>query len=200
MKTIEINENQELLSFIKKDCITKGFPIEGINFIDIFPLMQQCYPADIEASGMKMESVVFLPEARGFLYYTWAKQFGSVIPCRKSGKLPGELWEIVYEKEYGADKLYFQKAALESAVRRAAKNGNVIEVSIFDDILATGGTMAALINAVNAMTVEVDGVAYNLKVKSVGCYIELTELPGRALLEGLGVDVFTVYRLNTEEL
>lgn len=176
------------------------FPKKGITFIDIFPLMQKYFPADMEASGIKPESVIFVPEARGFLFYSWCKQFGSVIPCRKSGKLPGELLEVSYEKEYGSDKLFFQKRALEDAVLAAPDKGDTVNVSIFDDLLATGGTITALIKAINAMKIEVGGRSYSLNVKSVGCYIELTDLPGRALLENMGVEVHTIYKLDTEKL
>lgn len=198
MKTVQ--KESEFIEFIKRHCITMDFPKKGITFIDIFPLMQKNFPADMEDSGIKPESVIFVPEARGFLFYSWCKQFGSVIPCRKSGKLPGELLEVSYEKEYGSDKLFFQKRALENAVLAAPDKGDTVNVSIFDDLLATGGTMAALIKAINAMKIEVGGRSYSLNVKSVGCYIELTDLPGRALLENMGVEVHTAYKLDTEKL
>jgi adenine/guanine phosphoribosyltransferase-like PRPP-binding protein len=92
-------------------------------------------------------------------------------------------------KEYGEDNLFFRKSDLQNA---KVTNG-VIEISILDDILATGGTALEMANHLEALTVEKDGVEYPVKVKEFIFLADLSFLGGRELLE----KVAPVYSLIT---
>lgn len=104
-------------------------------------------------------------ESRGFLLAPMMasclnKPFG---PIRKKGKLPGDVFSIKYDLEYGSDSLEVQKDSLPI-------NSKCL---IVDDLLATGGTMAA-----SKKLIEMSGS----KVTSCLVVIELTDLKGREKL------------------
>ena len=146
----------------------KDFPIEGIMFRDITPLM-----ADGEAFaevtnqmiGFANEvkaDVVVGPESRGFIFgcpVAYAKNIGFV-PVRKPGKLPRETASFKYDLEYGQNELHIHKDAIKPGQR----------VLIVDDLLATGGTIEATINLVKQLGGEVAGCCF---------LIELSDLHGR---------------------
>ncbi|GMR52975.1 hypothetical protein PMAYCL1PPCAC_23170, partial [Pristionchus mayeri] len=148
------------------------FPKKGIDFRDIMPLMRQpklvgrlCQAvADHIQSRGGVQAVVGL-EARGFLFGPQVAQILDVpfVPIRKAGKLPGECVAAAYAKEYGEDKIEVQKGAISPGDR----------VLIIDDLLATGGTLAASIDLIT----KVQGV-----VAEAFVIIELAGLCGRAKL------------------
>ena len=108
----------------------------------------------------------------------------NVIPLRKKGKLPfskGDLVQVEIMKEYGPDHVYFRRSDLAAS----HPEGDVIELTFFDDILATGGTALGLAKGLNAQTVVIDGKEYPVKVKEFVFLVEIDDLPGRARLEGL---------------
>ena len=122
------------------------FPIKGVNFVDIIPLMQdkEVFRTLVdELEALCTTPNVAAPEARGFLFaapmlYAPGK-VQNVIPLRKKGKLPfaeGDLMQVQIMKEYGPDHVYFRRSDLEAGI---PENG-ALEISFFDDILATGGT------------------------------------------------------------
>ena len=93
----------------------KDFPVEGIEFIDVMPLLMQknvykeiidCFIEDIKDKNV---DYIIAPEARGFLLgsaISYVLNIGC-IPVRKKGKLPPTTIEslVEYEKEYGKDYL-----------------------------------------------------------------------------------------------
>ena len=93
---------------------------------------------------------------------------------RKKGKLPGDIIGHEYELEYGTDTIEIQSDAVEKGQR----------VVILDDLLATGGTMAASIELIKKAGIEVVGAA---------CIIELTFLDGRSKLNGIPFDALMAY-------
>lgn len=106
-------------------------------------------------------------EARGFIFGPpIALALGlPFVPLRKPGKLPGKTVSIAYELEYGTDRLEMHADAVAPGAR----------VLLVDDLVATGGTLAAgiaLLEQVGAVAVECAAV------------IELPELNGRAKLGG----------------
>lgn len=167
------------------------FPIKGVNFVDVLPLLQdketfRCLTHDLAALCTTPNLVA--PEARGFLFATpmlYAPgQIQNIITLRKKGKLPfsqGDLEQVEIMKEYGPDHVYFRKSDL-SASRPV---GDVIELTFFDDILATGGTAMGVAKDLNALTVEVDGKRYPVKVKEFVFLVEIDDLPGRKRLESI---------------
>lgn len=149
------------------------FPIEGILFRDITPLMQNgeafLYAVKQLADFAKAKGadVIVGPEARGFLFGTpVAAMLGlGFVPVRKPGKLPRETVDFEYDLEYGSNTLSIHKDAIKPGQK----------VVIIDDLLATGGTVEASIKLVESLGGEVVGC---------GFVIELEDLKGRELLKG----------------
>ena len=152
------------------------FPVEGILFRDITPLMQEPaafrYVIDRMAEYYEGQGidVILGIEARGFLIgaplaYRIGKPF---VPIRKEGKLPYETRSMKYALEYGQNVVEVHTDAVSKGQRAI----------ILDDLLATGGTMAAGAELVESMGGEVAGL---------GAVIELIDLDGRERLSGYGV-------------
>ena len=137
----------------------KNFPIEGIEFIDITPLILQKETFEeivdkfVEELQIKNIDYIVAPEARGFL-------FGAVlahklkigcIPVRKKGKLPPTTVEVTfdYEKEYGKDQLELPKLVNTTYINK--------NFYIIDDIYATGNTMRAIIDTIKNLGGNVIG-------------------------------------------
>ena len=127
-----------------KECVRviEDFPKEGISFKDITTLLKDGkalkYSIDkiVEDLKDKQIDIVVGPEARGFLIGTpvaYALEAGFV-PVRKPGKLPAEVERFEYDLEYGSNILEVHKDAIKPGQR----------VAIVDDLLATGGTEAAI--------------------------------------------------------
>ena len=144
----------------------KNFPVEGIEFIDITPLILQKESLQeiLNKFKEKLENqkidYIVAPEARGFLFGTALANLLNIgcIPVRKKGKLPPTTVECTfdYEKEYGKDQLELPKL-----VNDTYKNKNFY---IIDDIYATGNTIKAIQNAIenNGGNVIGKGVVMNI--------------------------------------
>ena len=145
----------------------KNFPKEGIEFIDIMPLIiqKQTFNEIIdkfvkEIQDKKVEYIAGA-EARGFMIGTAvANQLNiGFIPVRKAGKLPPKTVEkqFVYEKEYGKDKMELPKLVNEEYAGK--------RIYIMDDIYATGNTMKAIKQAIEDVggIVVGQGVIMNIK-------------------------------------
>lgn len=154
----------------------QDFPIEGILFRDITPLMasgeafgEVCNQMTEFAKGVGA-TIIVGPESRGFIFgCPVAKDLGiGFIPVRKPNKLPRETVSIKYDLEYGSNELHMHADSI--------KKGD--KVLIIDDLLATGGTVDAAIKLVEKMGGEVVGCAF---------LIELVDLKGRDLLKGYNV-------------
>lgn len=155
------------------------FPKPGINFYDITTLLKDPagWRATIDAlkghyNGTPVDVVVGV-EARGFFFapaIAYALGAGFV-PVRKPGKLPAETETVEYALEYGTDRLQMHKDAIQPGQR----------VLIIDDVLATGGTAAA----VAQLAEKLGGTVLGL-----GFLIELDFLNGRSKLDGR--DVFSL--------
>lgn len=148
------------------------FPKKGILFRDITPLLQngKMFGEVIKYfaaryRGKKISAVACI-ESRGFIFGSaLAYELGvGFIPLRKPGKLPYDTYKMKYDLEYGTSTLEIHKDAL--------KHGD--RVVLIDDLLATGGTMAAavkLVKKLGAQVVETDFI------------IELAALKGKSKLE-----------------
>ena len=149
----------------------KDFPIEGIEFIDINPLIIQ---KDVfneivikfaeEISNKDIDFIVG-PEARGFLFGSAVAnklQIG-FIPVRKKGKMPPTTVEssFEYEKEYGKDVLELPKL-----VNEDYKNKNFY---IIDDIYATGNTARSIKDAIENLGGNVKGIGVILNIDELNC-------------------------------
>lgn len=164
------------------------FPIKGIQFKDITTALDNPeglrWMRDEIAKRYKdlgITQVVGI-ESRGFILApAVAVEIGAgFVPIRKPGKLPAETVEISYAKEYGTDVIQIHKDAL---------NEKDV-VLLHDDILATGGSMAAAIDLVRKLGV---------KKIYVNCLIELEGLPGRKILAEKGVEVDCLFGIEVDE-
>ena len=167
------------------------FPIEGVNFVDIMPFIQdkELLRGITRDLGVLCASPnLAAPEARGFLFaapmLVECPNVANVIPIRKKGKLPhsgDDLVRVEIEKEYGKDEVFFRK----SDIAAGRPNGDTFELTFFDDILATGGTAKGIVEALESITLDVDGKPFHIKVTDFVFLVEITDLPGRELLEPL---------------
>ena len=158
------------------------FPIKGILFRDITPLLQdaKAFRAAIDMmaapyADQKIDRIVAI-EARGYILGApLAYRLGAgFIPVRKPGKLPYDKINVDYALEYGTNTLEMHKDALAHGERAL----------IVDDLLATGGTAAATKSLLEELGAEVVGFAF---------LIELAALGGRAKLAGTDVRSFITY-------
>ena len=160
---------EELKQLIRE---VPDFPKPGILFYDITTLMKnaQGLRRVIDAfaerfADQKIDVVVGI-EARGYFFApAVALALGTgFVPVRKPRKLPCEIefWE--YDLEYGTDRLEIHKDAIENGQR----------VLVVDDVLATGGTAAAVARLVEKL---------GGRIASFGFVIELDFLHGREKLK-----------------
>ncbi len=165
--------------------VIPDFPQKGVSFKDITPLLkdpklfQKCIDALKDICERIEFDVIVAPEARGFiigsaLAYAMHKAF---VPVRKEGKLPWHTLKGEYELEYGIDILEIHKDAVKPGQK----------VLILDDLLATGGTIAATIDMVEKL---------GAKIAELVFLIELTYMPGRANLSKMGYKVDSVVKLE----
>ena len=145
----------------------KNFPKEGIEFIDIMPLIiqKETFSEIIEKFSQEMQGknvdYIVGPEARGLIIgAAVANNLGlGFIPVRKAGKLPPSTVEtkFEYEKEYGKDILELPKLVNEEYRGKS--------FYIVDDIYATGNTMKAIKKAIEAEggIIKGQGVIMNIK-------------------------------------
>ena len=147
----------------------KDYPIKGIEFIDITPLLLDKTIYNEIISSFKEEvknknvDYILAPEARGFLLGASLASTLKVglIPVRKKGKLPPSVVEakIEYEKEYGKDVLELPKL-----VNDNYKNKNFY---IVDDIYATGNTINAIKDKIEMLGGNVTGVGVIMNIKEL---------------------------------
>ena len=145
------------------------FPKPGILFRDITPLLQS--PAAFQETIRQLAEpfrgqgidLIAAAEARGFIFAApLALELNAgLIPIRKPGKLPGKTLSHTYELEYGTDTLQVHADAI---IRPGCK------VLMVDDLLATGGTIAACCTMIEQAGGVVAGCAF---------VIELVGLQGR---------------------
>lgn len=131
----------------------KNYPIEGVEFIDVMPLiidknsLKEIIDLFIDEIKNKNVDYIIAPEARGFLLGTAIADRLNIgcVPVRKKGKLPPSTveTEIRYKKEYGEDVLELPKL-----VNTTYNNKNFY---IVDDIYATGNTIEKIKEKIQAL-------------------------------------------------
>lgn len=158
------------------------FPEPGVVFRDVTSVLQDA--EGLHASIDAMEKlvgdvdfdVVVGPESRGFIFgvpiaYNMHKAF---VPVRKKGKLPCETISQEYDLEYGSAVIEMHKDAIKPGQK----------VVIIDDLIATGGTIEAIIKLVEQLGGEVVKIVF---------LMELAGLEGRKKLEGYDVQAAICY-------
>jgi len=165
----------EMLKSVIRDI--PDFPKEGIIFKDITPLLSNpdsfkkaIDTMKVRYKDKKIDRVVGV-EARGFIFASalaYALDCG-VVMVRKPGKLPYKTYQKTYSLEYGEDTIEIHQDAFE----------NDQKIVIIDDVLATGGTLAACIDLVKTN--------FNVGLVEVGFLIELDFLKGRQKLGNIPI-------------
>ena len=158
------------------------FPEPGIMFRDVTSVLQ-------DADGLQLAidavqdlvkdidfDVVVGPESRGFIFgmpiaYNLKKAF---VPVRKKGKLPCETIECTYDLEYGTATIEMHKDSIQPGQK----------VVIIDDLIATGGTIEAIIKLVEQLGGTVVRIVF---------FMELEGLNGREKLAGYDVESAVKY-------
>lgn len=170
----------ELEKFIRN---VPDFPKKGVGFKDITTLIKNgpVFQQAVNQLAGKFEHLaidrVVGVESRGFIFasalaYKWGI---GIVPVRKPGKLPAHRLQEKYALEYGTDAVEIHEDAIEKGQK----------VLIIDDLLATGGTVAATIRLVKRLGGEILGI---------GFLIELDFLNGRKKLEPYPVHSLVHYK------
>jgi adenine phosphoribosyltransferase len=145
-----------------------NFPKQGIVFRDITTLLDdsEAFAKVIEIFYQHFQdkhiNKIVAIESRGFIFGgALAYKMGAAfVPVRKLGKLPGETIKKEYELEYGVDALEMHRDAIDPGDRAL----------VIDDVMATGGTLAATCGLVE----KLGGI-----VAGIGVLIELSFLKGQ---------------------
>ena len=161
------------------------FPEPGIIFRDVTTILQDADGLALSIDGLRNEiknldyNLIVGPESRGFIFgvpvaYAMHKAF---IPIRKKGKLPLETISVKYDLEYGSAELEVHKNDIKKGQRAV----------IVDDLMATGGTIEAIVKLLESQGVEV------LRI----CFVmELAGLEGRKKLESYDLRSLITYEGN----
>ena len=158
------------------------FPEPGIIFRDVTSILEDADGLHLAIDLMQEKlkdvdfDVVVGPESRGFIFgmpiaYNLHKPF---VPVRKKGKLPCETVSVEYDLEYGSAVIEMHKSAIKPGQK----------IVIIDDLMATGGTIEAIIKLVELLG--------GIVVKSV-FLMELEGLEGRKKMEGYDVETVIAY-------
>ena len=158
------------------------FPEPGIIFRDVTSILQDAdglARAVDKLRGMVKDvdyDVVVGPESRGFIFgvpVAYAEHKGFV-PVRKKGKLPRETVSAKYDLEYGSAEIEIHKDAIKPGQK----------VVIIDDLIATGGTIQAIVGLIEQLGGQVVKICF---------VMELAGLNGRKNLAGYEVESAIVY-------
>ncbi len=158
------------------------FPEKGIIFRDITTVLQDADGLQLAINGIQKSlegvdfDVVVGPESRGFIFgvpiaYNLHKGF---VPVRKKGKLPCETISMEYDLEYGSAVIEMHKDSIKPGQK----------VVIVDDLIATGGTIEAIIKLVEQLGGEVVKICF---------VMELAGLKGRERLAGYEISSVVTY-------
>jgi adenine phosphoribosyltransferase len=154
---------QELESFIRN---VPDFPKPGILFKDITPLLRSADALSatcaLLADPFRDAGVTLVAgiESRGFIFGSIVAQLlgAGFVPIRKPGKLPWTTRRHEYVLEYGSDALEIHDDALAPSDR----------VLVIDDVLATGGTLAAATQLVRGFEATLVGAAVVIELGFLG--------------------------------
>ena len=141
------------------------FPQKGVIFRDVTSVVQDPDGLQMSIDAMQKElegldfDIVVGPESRGFIFgvplaYNLHKSF---VPVRKKGKLPRETVSIDYELEYGTATIEIHKDAIKPGQK----------VVIVDDLIATGGTIEALVKLIEMLGGEVVKICVLMELKGL---------------------------------
>lgn len=157
------------------------FPKQGIDFIDISPILQngenfKCSVDSLlkELDGVDFDKIVG-SEARGFIFgapisYATGKGFVTV---RKKGKLPYKTISACYDLEYGSDTLEMNSDAILPGEK----------IVIIDDLLATGGTVLANIKMIESLGGKIEKILFLVELKALRGRDKLNDYIIKSIIE-----------------
>ena len=156
------------------------WPNKGILFRDITPLLNNPKAFSVALDALCTDFIeagieyVAAVEARGFIFgAAIAEKLGAgFVPIRKKGKLPWKTVSISYDLEYGVDTLEVHQDAMPSGAK----------VLMVDDLLATGGTIAAACQLIEKIGGEVVGVALLVELADLGGREKLTDYMVKSII------------------
>jgi len=158
----------------------QDFPKKGIGFKDITTLLKNG-PALVAAvdqlaalfADQHAELVVGV-ESRGFIFGTaLAYKMGlGFVPVRKPGKLPAKTIREEYQLEYGTDAIEIHQDAIQTGQK----------VLIIDDLLATGGTVAATTHLVERMGGDIVGIGFLIELDFLNGRDKIARYPVHSLV------------------
>ena len=164
------------------------WPIKGVNFKDLTPIMYhpEILRMCINELGAELRfqdfDVILSSESRGFWFSVPLALFMDKrwVHCRKKGKLQGKTIDYSYKLEYGEATLSIQEGSI--------KPGD--KVLVLDDILATGGTVSAMIELAKKCGAEITGTAF---------IVNLNYLPGEKVIkEKYKLPMFSLLEYDSE--
>ncbi len=161
------------------------YPKPGIMFFDITPILMSPKALNYAVDGLielfkdSGANKIVAAEARGFLFGTpmACKMDIGFVPVRKPGKLPYKTCSVTYDLEYGSDTLCMHEDALEPGDK----------VLLIDDLLATGGTAAGMVQLVNNTGAEIVGS---------GFVVELGFLDGAKVMANAGAPSTSLLKID----
>jgi len=172
------NSKLDLKKFIRD---IPDFPKPGILFRDITPLLG--HPEALRETVRRMAepfldkkiNAVVAAEARGFIFAApMAIELGAgFVPVRKPGKLPYDRFSFRYDLEYGSDTLEMHVDGVPPGAR----------VLLVDDLLATGGTMAACVKLLEKTGANIIGCTFAIELLSLGGRKSVAPHPVYSLLQ-----------------
>jgi adenine phosphoribosyltransferase len=174
-----------MMSIKEKIRTVPDWPIKGVMFRDITTLLQEpeafretCDAFYNRYKDMQIDKIVGI-DARGFIFgAVLAYQLNvGFVPVRKKGKLPYQTIEAAYTLEYGNNIVEMHADAIEKGEK----------VVIIDDLIATGGTMAAAAKLVGQLGGEILELAF---------IVELPDLKGREKINDY--NIFTLVEFEGE--
>ncbi len=168
----------DLRSYVRE---IPDFPQPGVVFRDITPLLLNPLALDAAVAGLEAFAeplgidIVVAPEARGFILGgALARQLqAGFVPARKPGKLPYKTMSAEYQLEYGIDALEVHADAFAGGSR----------VLVHDDLMATGGTAAALCELVTELGGNVVACAFLIELSFLGGWERLAGREVFALID-----------------
>ena len=157
------------------------FPIPGVQFKDITTLLRdaKAFAAVVDALAERYAKraidVVVGVESRGFIFSApLAYKLGlGLVPVRKPGKLPASTFQVQYALEYGHNTLEIHRDAFQPGARAL----------IVDDLLATGGTVAAAAELVTMAGGTVEELAFVIELEFLNGRAKLGDYPVFSLLK-----------------
>ena len=167
-----------------RNCIrtVPDFPIEGIQFRDITPILAdpELLPSIADRLARDLRElewepdIVIGPEARGFIFGPMLAERLKIgfIPVRKPGKLPSSTVRAEYSLEYGSNVLEMHDDAIQKGQKAV----------IVDDLLATGGTISACVELCESLGASGGGAAFLVELIGLGARDAIAPVPTLALV------------------